>query len=266
MQRQEFKYLLPVSCAGELRRKIGPFVTRDSHATGRPYNEYTVRSLYLDTVNLDFYHDKLEGVHDRMKLRVRTYNTYAPEIPAWLELKKKSGRTVNKLRTSLPFDEIAPLLMDGDIARHVPPGTGSNEQQSNARRFLFYLHSRMLRPVITTIYERDACFARMEHTVRITIDRDLRYQPVGTLDTLFEANGSAYSIPDHCVIEVKTPVGIPRWLGAILAHFEVRQEAVSKYVICLSHREALSHSRPTSPLWWSASLKGASSSLHAQRL
>lgn len=264
MQRLEYKYLLPIPAADELRRLLAPFVTLDAYAAMQPSRAYTVRSLYFDTSELDFYHDKIEGVRDRLKLRVRAYGRRTAAADVWLEVKRKSGRVVLKQRARLPYAEVPALFEDGDVATHVPACDDEVDAREQAGRFLYHLHARKLRPIITTVYEREAWTSRAEPWVRVTIDRQLRYQPEATLDALFNANESFYSIPGHGVIEVKTLVGIPKWLQSILASVQVTQEAVSKYVICVAHRESTDHRRPASPAW-SVARKGAAPTSHVHR-
>ncbi|MEK6650372.1 MAG: polyphosphate polymerase domain-containing protein [Bacteroidota bacterium] len=251
MERQEYKYLLPLSDLDVLRRMILPYVEQDSHADVRPFGEYTVRSLYLDTAALDFYHDKLEGVQERMKIRIRVYNECTGRDSAFLEIKKKTGRVIDKHRALLPYRNVEPLLRDGDVARHIPGDNGGGPCHENASRFLFHVHTRSLRPCVTTIYEREAYFSRWDRAVRLTIDKNLRFQPYGTISRLFETNGVAYALPNQFVFELKTNSGIPRWFRQILGRFDVVQEAVSKYVICVYLRQERGnrYSRTIPTLW-----------------
>ena len=86
--RLEYKFLLPVERIDELRRAISPFVFIDEYAEREINKEYTVHSIYFDTMRLDDYHDKLSGIKIRKKLRITLgyMNDGAGNNPALLNL------------------------------------------------------------------------------------------------------------------------------------------------------------------------------------
>ncbi len=233
MERLEYKYVLPLSRLDELRRRILPYVQGDLHAHGEPFAEYTVRSLYFDTAALDFYEEKVEGVRERMKIRIRAYNDYTTDATSFLEIKKKTGRVISKHRALIPYRNVEPLLSDGDVARHVPCNNAADPQHDIARHFLFHFYTRSLQPCVTNIFEREAYLCRWNNAIRLTIDKNLRFQTQGSVDALFERNDAFYAMPNRFVFEVKTHLGIPCWLKRVLGQFDVLQEAVSKYVTCV---------------------------------
>ena len=73
-QRHELKYYLPEQMCSELSRLIGPYVKPDPYLERDEAKSYMVRSLYLDTGDLRFYREKLDGLLVRKKFRVRGYN------------------------------------------------------------------------------------------------------------------------------------------------------------------------------------------------
>ena len=58
----------------DIRRALKPYIRLDNFAAKTSSGEYTVRSIYFDTRNMDFYHEKIEGLRVRKKIRVRGYN------------------------------------------------------------------------------------------------------------------------------------------------------------------------------------------------
>jgi len=69
--RLEYKFLFPANRVDELREAVRPFVFMDEYAALEKNKEYTVRSIYYDTMRLDDYLDKLAGIKIRKKLRIR---------------------------------------------------------------------------------------------------------------------------------------------------------------------------------------------------
>ena len=69
--RLEYKYLVPNERLAELRSEFLPFFEVDGYAQ---QNEYTVRSVYYDTVDFDNYYEKMNAIKVRKKLRIRGYD------------------------------------------------------------------------------------------------------------------------------------------------------------------------------------------------
>jgi len=91
MYKREIKYLLPVELLPKVRDILTPYMRLDKFAGPKEDPDYTVRSIYFDTRKLKFYHEKNEGLQKRLKVRIRSYNTYTPKSIAFLELKRKEG-------------------------------------------------------------------------------------------------------------------------------------------------------------------------------
>ena len=237
MARVEYKYLVPLSLLPDLREMILPHVEVDPYSAARPRNEYTVRSLYLDTSRFHFYHEKLEGLKERKKLRIRGYNEFSPTVPVFLEIKRKTGSAVTKQRSTLSYQNLLPFFETGEVEKYVSALPEHEEARSNARCFLFHFHRQALRPSVSVIYEREAFFFKFDHRLRITFDKNLRVQNNVSLSSLFDETQTRYAIPRHFILEIKTNSGFPTWLRMVLSRLELNQEALSKYVICAdSHR------------------------------
>jgi hypothetical protein len=234
MARLEYKYLLPSSRLEEVRRLILPHVEMDPYSQLRPSNDYTVRSTYWDTPALDFYEEKLAGLMERKKLRIRSYDESPDHARVFLELKRKTGNAVEKNRSLLPYGNCSALFATGDVDRYVPCGNDGLSSHENAKRFLYFVHTLMLRPCIHTIYEREAYFSKFDHRLRITFDKRLRYRSCTTMQSMFQDSCVEYALTNQFVLEVKTNTGIPMWLGRMLSRLDVVHEAVSKYAICMS--------------------------------
>jgi hypothetical protein len=233
MARLEYKYLVSMSQLSELRQMILPYVELDPYAARRPEKEYTVRSLYFDTNDLTFYHEKLAGLRERKKLRIRGYNEYCPTAPVFLEIKAKKGPGIFKRRSVLSFQNLLPLLETSDVESYVSPLGGCEEARDNAQRFLFHFHKQALRPTLNVIYDREAFLSKVDPGVRITFDKNLRFQNNVTLDSVFGEEQALYALPNRLIFEIKTNSRIPLWLQLILSRMTLQLEALSKYVICI---------------------------------
>ena len=86
VDRHEEKFLLNPAEAVCLRALLDGLLRRDRYSAG---GAYYIRSLYFDTPDNTDYADKVLGVSDRRKLRLRLYDVNAGQIR--LECKEKTG-------------------------------------------------------------------------------------------------------------------------------------------------------------------------------
>lgn len=188
--RTEQKYLL-----SPLERAHVEFILRgvlhpDAYSLQKGYK---VRSLYFDTPDDSDFHDKVEGLEMRRKIRLRIYDPTAAH--AKLELKEKQGDLQRKRSLTLPREE-AMRLCAGDYTVLT--------QRNNA--FAWELYTRMqqfcYRPKCIVEYDRVA-FVVSENDTRVTLDSNLRANE-SRLD-LFAPNLALYpvGIPGEVTMEVK---------------------------------------------------------------
>jgi hypothetical protein len=234
--RLEYKYLVPNELLPELRAMIAPFVEADRYSS-KPTG-YTVRSIYFDTATLDCYHDKMAGLRVRRKIRIRGYNEYKKNNIVFLEIKRKYGMSIAKNRAPVAYECIRDLFVSGDVEQYVLNGEDSPNALEDASRFFFHVYRGSLRPIVLIIYEREAYYSKFG-SLRITLDKNLRSSIYPSTDALFSEDGILYSTPRHFILELKFGGGLPSWLKPIIATLGLRQQALSKYIICVDRHDIL---------------------------
>ncbi|MEL6823042.1 MAG: VTC domain-containing protein, partial [Calditrichota bacterium] len=125
--RREYKYLVPNNQLDNIRRSISPFCTLDSH-TPDGKNHYTISSVYLDSSSSSSYVEKIEGIGQRRKLRVRVYNPQEYSNTVFLEIKRKREQYIAKTRFKMRREQL-PDILNNDI-----PSTRAPQLSS----FLYY--------------------------------------------------------------------------------------------------------------------------------
>jgi SPX domain protein involved in polyphosphate accumulation len=241
MSRLEYKYLLSRANIEMFRREILPHVEYDNFSDRSENKKYTVRSIYFDTPQLDFYHDKVIGLKKRKKIRIRGYNHCDEYDVAFLEIKQKNGPTILKYRAPVLHHDLVNLLHSQDVDRYVLSNHRIQNSRENAQIFLAQVLKLNLTPVIKIIYEREAFFYKFNHLVRITIDSNLRSCSSAELDTLYQEENPVYSLIDQAILEVKVFGEIPSWLRKIAGRMDLRLQALSKYTICLEDHSNYHH-------------------------
>ena len=204
--RHELKYFITPAELNVLRSSLKPVMQLDPN--GNENNEYHIRSLYFDTINDDALEEKIAGVGNRKKYRIRIYNFSDRVIK--LECKSKYGDLISKQSVSIPR-ELADQLIAGD-----PEGL-----------------QRMRHPLLHDVYrEMKTRLLRPAEEVRITFDKQIR---TGLYQTaMFDASIPTYPVFDDPVevLEVKYDEFLPTYMQAILSGVTAQRSAVSKYTWC----------------------------------
>lgn len=239
--KYEFKYIVPVSKMDLLREAIGPYVELDQYAAAMESHDYTVRSIYFDTSNFDYYFEKIDGYKIRKKIRIRGYNTPDAGEPVFMEIKRKFKEPVEKDRERLTF-EVMKRLMAGEGSEAY--GEQAEDHGVNgAGKFLYHVYRNNLKPVVLVIYEREAYFDRFTGNVRVTIDKNLRSIAYPEIDDLYREKKAKPALKDKFIFEVKFRDNFPGWLRPITGRLGLIKRAASKYVFCIDSHNMTDNSR-----------------------
>ena len=220
--RHELKYFINERQYFVLSGVLDGILNRDPN--GDEYNEYHIRSLYFDTVFDTAFHDKMNGVQNRDKYRIRIYNFSDKVIK--MECKTKVGSLISKRSISIPR-LLCEQLMAGDP-------TGLETTRSGLLNDVYReMTVNLLRPVVLVDYVREAYLHPAEE-VRITFDKQLRtglwskelFDPyVPTIPPLDE---------NLMILEVKYNRVLPSYIRDVLNTYcqGAQPSAISKYTWC----------------------------------
>lgn len=237
--RLEYKFLVSNSRLKELREAMLPFISLDEYAVREVDKHYTVRSMYFDTMKLDDYKDKLEGIKIRKKLRIRGYNQLNLNSVVFLEIKRKYENHISKNRAPVFFSDLELLLQTSDLDKYLIKKKNYLDVKHNAIKFFYFLKLKSCSPSVLIDYEREAYYSKLDPTLRITFDKNLRSKPLPAVSKLYDDYGFKYSIPGKFILEVKFFGGFPAWLQKIIKRFELKRQALSKYTICVDTQDEL---------------------------
>ncbi len=245
MLRYEYKYLVPYGQLGRLRMLLAPFTRLDEYAI-ESGGEYTVRSIYFDTPDLECYFQKVAGIKRRNKVRLRGYNGGGAQSRVFFEIKKKVDDPLYKHRAALTYDE-AQQVINGCQLDDLPIAADpTSEVYQEARRFLYHLHARRMQPVVTVIYEREPfepLFPDEENDLRITFDKNLRTIPAPALDALFVETNARSVNPGSFILEVKFNRAMPNWTKSVITALGLTRGSASKYALCMEAHPGLVRGR-----------------------
>lgn len=229
-QRHELKFLIRPEQAVEIARFIQPYLELDKYCATRPNNEYTVRSIYYDSPSFECYHEKLDGVRKRHKLRIRTYNQ-ATDI-AYLENKRKVGNTHHKIKTSLSPATLTALARRDDYA--VLESVG-HDPAPVVQQLLYRMARSAYAPLTLVVYDREAYVYPGQHDlVRLTFDRNLRAQVYPSLADIHSESQLQPLLYHWTILEIKFTGLIPRWVRRINTLFDLKRQACSKFAMSVA--------------------------------
>ncbi len=216
--RHEVKHLISPADAAAIHANLSAVATLDPHAAGQGY--YRIRSLYFDDPLDTALHEKLDGVNERRKYRIRYYNDNLDYIV--LECKMKRDGVGCKPQERLTLPETRRILA-GDVAWMITSG----------RPLLAALYvdmkTRRLAPKTVVAYKR-VPFVYGPGNVRVTIDWAIR---TGAPRDFLDPQGLTLPIDDDVtLLEVKWDEYLPGIIRKAAALKSRAPTAFSKYAAC----------------------------------
>lgn len=213
--RHEYKYLISQEAAELLKRRLPTMLARDPHAGES--GQYSIRSLYFDDPHFSAYAEKMDGIRDREKFRLRCYNYDTSFIR--LEKKEKVGELTRKTAKTVT-EEMVQKWQTGDWSAPVEG------------EFLQEFRLKMacgLKAAVLVDYDRTPFVCNAGQT-RITLDENIRTRPYAP--DLWVPHTAMLPVlePGQVVLEVKFNDFLPGYLG--LEDIPKVHLAVSKYVLC----------------------------------
>lgn len=222
--RHELKFLIDTGEAIILARRLGNILNRDIHSNER--GSYKVSSLYFDGIRRDAFFQKIDGVDERRKYRIRTYND--DDCCIRLEVKERRNGAVRKFHQTLTAEEYARLVFHRD---------DSFLLESRSKAGLDFFSRRResgLGPILIIDYIRQA-FVHPYGNVRITFDSGIRVR-TGTADLFTRAHARSVLPKGSVILEIKYDNYLPLHLRGLIRLENKPQLALSKYAICFQRK------------------------------
>lgn len=217
--RNELKHVIDAGDKAAICANLRAVAKPDMHVG--PSGCYQIRSLYFDSITDKALREKIDGVNEREKFRIRYYDGDTSLIH--LEKKVKRNGLGYKVSAELTAGE-AQRIVDGDV----------NWMAASGRGLVTELYARMksegLRPRTIVDYTRTP-FVYAPGNVRVTIDENIR---TGLRCTDF-LNPHCITIPAGepvILLEIKWDEYLPSIIRRAVQVKNRRASAFSKYQIC----------------------------------
>lgn len=224
IERREFKYLIPPVLIPRIRAALSAVCRPDPY--GGTDGRYPIRSLYLDTHDLQLARANEAERHTRFKVRVRCYPASAT-APVFLEIKRRYGDVIRKSRAPIVASEWPGVLA-------LPPGGLPRGPDA----FVHLVTQLDLRPAVLVEYDREAWVSELDDYGRVTFDLaigcqradgwSLAPEPFGRI--LIDHVGHTSTWAPVAILEMKFAGPAPLWMRSLVQRFELVRQAYSKYV------------------------------------
>lgn len=217
--RHELKHIVNYSDYLALRNRLKAVTVLDNNV--KEDGTYKIRSLYFDNLHDKVLREKIDGVNQREKFRIRYYN----EDYDFIRLEKKSKLYGLCLKESvLITKKQCERLIKGDI----------DWMREEKKALFIELYTKMkyqqLKPKVIVDYIREPYIYRTGN-VRVTLDYKIRTGLV-CID-LFQKDLVSLSVPeDKIILEVKYDEFLPDIITNLIQLRDRRTEAYSKYTAC----------------------------------
>ncbi len=219
--RHEYKFLISKASALLLKSRLPAFMGRDPHAG--PTGQYTIRSLYFDDPSFTAYEEKMSGISDRTKYRIRYYNY----DDSFIHLEKKEKHESLTRKTGQTISVADAQALEQCLLSGCPDHPKGLTEELR-------LHiARGMRPRVLVDYDRTPFVCSAGQT-RITLDENIRTHPYD--GHLFASPHAMIPVleENQVVLEVKFNDFLPGYLSQILEDIPKVNLAISKYVLCLN--------------------------------
>ena len=229
IERRELKYFIPYKLIAPIRDFISPYMELDPYSAERENHDYTIRSIYFDSDQFDFYYEKMDGIKIRKKLRVRTYNEVNSDGYLFFEIKRRYNSRILKERIKGSINFLETIC----VKQQIPDDFNceAKHSQQSLQRFIYNLRQQSLRPVLLVTYEREAFIGSVDSDIRLTFDKNVRSSIFPELNENFEENGSQFVTNGRCVLELKFNSFMPKWMRTLVAKFNLHEQSISKYCL-----------------------------------
>jgi SPX domain protein involved in polyphosphate accumulation len=228
MPRLEYKYYVSTNYLDSLRADMMPFLKYDPFSNIGGKLEYTVRSIYYDSWNLDTYYEKDAGLQNRNKYRIRGYNTLSDDSIVFLEVKRKENDLVSKNRAMLYYNDLDEFINSKNYSL-IEKCNFNKGITDDAKTFLYHYYLHSLQPASLVTYEREAFACKFGTELRITFDKNVRTKTSESINELFTEDNLKPSFKDFFVLEVKFERIVPSWIPKVLNNYNIFRDSVSKY-------------------------------------
>jgi len=220
MRRKELKYYISYEEYIILSNLLRKILVRDKH-NQENLKGYFIRSLYFDDLENKAFEDKMAGIEERAKYRLRIYD---------YDTKKVKFEIKNKINDNITKETVIITREDAIEIQNLNYELMLNYNNNAMNKAYVEFKKHQYRPVAIIDYVREA-FLFDVNNIRIAFDRFLKSSSL-QLDIFEQGSGKMPQLTrDIVILEIKYDHFIPSFIKKILQIPSFERSAISKYCI-----------------------------------
>lgn len=227
LQRLELKFLVSDAKALAIRDFVRCYLSIDEYGADRPELSYAIHSLYLDSDDLRTYWDTINGNKNRYKLRLRYYDDQ-PDFPVFFELKRRMNDAILKQRGAVRREAVDDLLR-GQLPNPEQMLSNHPKQLIALQNFTRLMLDIGAKPKAHVAYLREAWVSTHDNSVRVTMDRKVRFEPQFTPSLSCSMAKPVFAFEPHTILELKFTGRYPNWFRDLVQGFDLVRVGAAKY-------------------------------------
>lgn len=219
--RYELKFQMNAKIAQLLKHRLSLLMDIDEFSKNED-GSYYIRSLYFDDIYDKAYYEKMDGIVEREKYRIRFYNF--DESYIIIEIKGKKGNLGYKEQDRITKEECL-FLINGECDKI------NINNRKVLEKFINEMKTKHLVPSVIVDYKRLA-FTYPIADVRITFDSDIASG--GYNYDFFNKDIMLYDILDEneVILEVKYNDFLPKMICDLVNAVPAVRIPMSKFALC----------------------------------
>ncbi len=215
---------MPEKTASLIENEISNFMTKDPYTIDNL--NYYVRSQYFENNLYTNFYEKVDGMKERHKYRIRTYDeSESSTMPVYLERKSRLLERTFKTRIQIKtkdLDLIYNKRYNELLERY--------NRESFLERFVFDSIRKRLRPMVLVDYQRSPYMSEYDTNFRLTFDRNIQSSTCSEKDSIFLNTSHWRKVnAGYCTLEVKFLRRFPPWFRRIIQHYDLKRISISKF-------------------------------------
>ncbi len=222
--RFEFKYIIKKDISKMIQEEVKNFTMNDEY--NKKSEKYFVRSLYFDNKIFANFNEKIDGIKNRHKFRIRAYSKKKDDlIPLYLEMKGRNNQRTFKNRTKIKNEDLDVFCGLKDLFDLKK----KYSENSLINQFIFDTYRKKIFPQVVIDYNRRALLSKNGLYFRLTFDSDIY---ACSSNSIFDKTHNwKVCIPGNDILEVKFDLTIPPWFHRIIQNYQLKRISVSKFVL-----------------------------------
>lgn len=219
--RYELKFMMNEKEAEVLKKRLSLLLPYDDFSNKKD-GSYYIRSLYFDDIYDTAYYEKIDGLEEREKYRIRYYNFDKSYIV--LEVKGKKGTVGYKLQDSINCEEYRYLIQQEYDKIDL-------KNRKTLEKFIIDCKRKNLIPSVIVDYERTA-YTFPVCDVRLTFDSSITSGKYN--DDFFNKDIMLYDVLEKgiMILEVKFNDFLPSFIKEVLQSTPMTRISMSKFALC----------------------------------